>query len=122
MPTEKMTPEIIAAAIEGFEQQKTRIDGKIAELKAMLPGGAPEPADTLEPTKRKRRKMSAAGRKAIAAAQRKRWADTKKQSEPSTAEESPKRKRKLSRAGRAAIVAATKRRWALKRAEAAKEA
>jgi hypothetical protein len=65
--------------------------------------------------------MSAAGRKAIAEGQRKRWADSKRQPEQSQATpEAAKPKRKLSRAGRAAIIAATKRRWALKRAEAAK--
>ena len=43
----------------------------------MLSGGTTEPAAP-EPTKRKRRKMSAAGRKAIAEAQRKRWATPKR--------------------------------------------
>jgi hypothetical protein len=117
MPT-KLTPEIIAAAILGFEEQKRRIDSQISELRAMLSGGPAEPATTPGPTKRKRRKMSAAGRKAIAEAQRKRWAESKKQAGEST--EKPKPKRKLSAAGRKAISAATKRRWALKRAEAAK--
>src|SRR5450756_3212183 len=58
----------------GFEEQKRRIDSQISELRAMLSGGPAEPATTPGPTKRKRRKMSAAGRKAIAEAQRKRWA------------------------------------------------
>ena len=42
----KLTPEIITAAIEGFEAQKTRIDAQIAELRAVLTGGsaAPDPA------------------------------------------------------------------------------
>src|ERR1035441_6981311 len=39
MPTHKLTPEIITAAIVGFEAQKTRIDDQIAELRAMLSGG-----------------------------------------------------------------------------------
>jgi hypothetical protein len=59
MPTPKFTAEFITAAIQGFEFQKTSIDGKIAELRAMLPGGPVTPAATPEPTKRKRRKMSA---------------------------------------------------------------
>ena len=114
MPT-KFTTEIIAAAIDGYQLQKARIETRIAELRAMLNGGSTEPAVTPEPTKRKRRKMSAAGRKAIAEAQRKRWAASKKATEP-TPTEAPKRKRKLSRAGRAAIIAATKKRWAAVRA------
>ena len=101
MPTPKLTNEIITAAIEGFEFQKRRIDAKIAELRAMLPGGPAEPtAATSEPTRRKRRKMSAAGRKAIAEAQRRRWAASKKAAEPSAPEAGPKPKRKLSAAGR----------------------
>jgi hypothetical protein len=37
MPTQKLTPEIITAAIQGFEFQKTSIDGKIAQLRALRP-------------------------------------------------------------------------------------
>jgi hypothetical protein len=36
----KVSSEIVHAAIEGFEQQKLRIDAQIAELPAMLGGGA----------------------------------------------------------------------------------
>jgi hypothetical protein len=117
MPT-KLNHEIITAAIEGFLAQKHHIDAQIAELRAMLSGGSAQPA-TPATARRKRRKMSAAGRARIAEAQRKRWAE-KKQSKPATTKESPKPKRKLSAAGRKAIIAATKKRWALKRAEAAK--
>jgi hypothetical protein len=115
----KLTPEIVTAAIEGFEGQKTRIDHQIAELRAMLSGGPSESA-AKEPATHKRRKMSAAGRKAIAEAQRKRWAASKKAAALSASAPAPKPKRKLSAAGRKAIIAATKKRWALKRAEAAK--
>jgi hypothetical protein len=111
------TPAIITAAILGFEEQKRNIDTQLAELRAMLPGHTTEAAATPEPPTRKRRKMSAAGRKAIAEAQRKRWAVSKK---VAPLDGPPKAKRKLSAAGRKAIIAATKRRWALKRAEAAK--
>lgn len=120
MPTPKLTPEIIAAAISGFEAQKTRIDGQIAELRALLTGGPSAPADAAEPPKRKRRTMSAASRKAIGEAQRKRWAAAKKTAEPSATEAAAKPKRKLSAAGRKAIIAGIKKRWASKRAEAAK--
>jgi len=119
MPTPKLTNEIIAAAIEGFEAQKTRIDGQIAELQALLTGSPAESAAAPEPPKRARRKMSAAGRKAIAEAQRKRWA-AKKAAEGVAPKVVAKPKRRLSAAGRKAIIAATKKRWALKRAEAAK--
>ncbi|HXB70966.1 MAG TPA: hypothetical protein VNY05_22215 [Candidatus Acidoferrales bacterium] len=119
MPT-KLTPEIISAAILGFEEQKRHIDANIAELRAILSGDSAEAAVKPEPTKHKRRKVSAAGRARIAEAQRKRWAESKAAAQPSTPEVTHKPKRKLSEAGRKAIVAATKKRWALKRAEAAK--
>jgi hypothetical protein len=116
MPTQKLTPEILTAAIAGFEQQKLRIDAQIAELRTMLPGGRTEPAATPEGPKGKRRKMSAAARKRIGDAQRKRWAESKRpsepQSQPAATSEVPKRKRKLSAAGRLAIGEATKKRWA----------
>ena len=114
-----LNPQIIAAAIEGFESQKKRLDAQIRELRAMLNGGRTKFA-AAEPPKRKRRRISAARPKRIAEAQRKRWAETKQQSAPSlqtVTSEAPKRKRRLSAAGRKRIIEATKRRWALKRAE-----
>jgi hypothetical protein len=116
MPTHKLTPEIINAAVEGFEQQKRRIDAQIAELRKMLTGTPTATAAAPEVPKGKRR-MSAAARKRIGDAQRKRWAESKKTSSP-VAPEAPKPKRRLSAAGRAAIVAALKKRWAAKRAAA----
>src|SRR5215472_9437324 len=111
MPTQ-LTPQVINAAIEGFEGQKRRIDEQISELRAMLNGRQPTAAAAPQTTKRPT--MSAAGRKRIAEAQRKRWAAVKGALEPA-APEPPKRKRRLSAAGRAAIVAALKKRWAEKR-------
>jgi hypothetical protein len=121
MPT-NLKPEIINAAILGFEQQKARIDDQIAELRAMLDGGTkPIPAATPEATTAKR-KISAAARRRMALGQQKRWAAIKGTAEPSHTgtPEPPKPKRILSAAGRAAIVAATKARWDRIRAEAAK--
>jgi len=119
MPT-KLTPEIIAAAIAGFESQKTRIDAQIVELRTLLTGDSSEPAAAPALPKQKRRKMSAAGRKAIAEAQRKRWAASKKAAQPSAPKAAPKPKRKLSAAGRRAISEATKQRWAAVKAAKAK--
>jgi hypothetical protein len=113
----KLTPEIITAAIEGFESQKLRLDSQISGLRAMLNGT--QPKAVAEPQRGRRRKMRAAGRKRIAEAQRKRWVAAKGTSEPVVAEPT-KRKRRLSAAGRAAIVAALKKRWAQKRAAAGK--
>jgi hypothetical protein len=116
MPTRNLTPQIINAAVLGFEEQKQHIDTQIAELRAMLPGGRTEPAATPEAPRGKRRKLSAAARKRIGDAQRKRWAESKPPTEPqaqlAATSETPKRKRKLSTAGKRAIVEATKKRWA----------
>ncbi len=125
MPTHKLTPEIINAAIAGFEQQQVRIDAQIADLRAMLDGGRTEPALALAVPKGKRRKMSAAARKRMGEAQRKRWAESRGQAESPSVPVTPepaKPKRKLSAAGKAAIVAALKKRWAAKRAAAKKQA
>jgi hypothetical protein len=73
MPT-KLQTEIIAAAIAGFEEQKKRLDVQIAELRQML---NPVATDGNPPVPNKRRRMSAAARAKIAAAQRKRWAESR---------------------------------------------
>src|ERR1039458_3462221 len=116
----KLTPEILNAAIVGFEQQKLRIDAQIAELRQML-GGGPTATATPEVPRGRRRKMSAAARKRIGDAQRKRWAESKKESAPPSPV-APKTKRRLSAAGKAAIVAALKKRWEIGRAAAKKAA
>ena len=108
MPT-KLNTEIVAAAIAGFEQQRKRLDTQIAELRDLLSPSATD-SNTLAPKKRGR--MSAAARSRIAAAQRKRWADARKQSGPASSTAPARKKRKLSASGRRAIIEATKRRWA----------
>ena len=120
MPPQKLTPEIITAAIEGFESQKRRIDDQIAELRAMLPGGSAETAATPEAPTRKPRKFSAAARRRMKEAQQRRWAKVRGESEPSASAVTPEPKRKLSAAGKKAIQEALRKRWALKHAEAAK--
>jgi hypothetical protein len=121
MPTHKLTAEILNAAILGFEEQKRRIDTQIAELRQTLHGGPMATAATPAVPRGKRRKMSAAARKRIGDAQRKRWAESKKESAPSSPV-APKTKRRLSAAGKKAISEATKKRWARVRAEAVRAA
>ena len=82
MPT-KFSQEIISAAIDGFEAQKTRIDERIAELRASLSDSGAETGSTSAPMKRRR--MSASARRRIAAAQRKRWAEAKRLAAAETA-------------------------------------
>jgi hypothetical protein len=120
MPTQELAAEIIHAAIEGFESHKRRIDSQIDELCQLLnPGGAETGAESGTPARK--RKISAAGRRRMAAAQKARWAKIRGEAEPTSSRAAPKparQKRKLSAAGRKAISEATKRRWAAKRAEA----
>src|SRR5215813_626638 len=110
MPTQELTAQILAAAIEGFEAEKRRIDEQIAEVRQMLDGGRSEPAAAPKAPGGTQRTMSAAARKRIGDAQRKRWSQSKKPSEQptqsATTSESPKRK--FSAAGRRAIAEATK--------------
>jgi hypothetical protein len=115
MPT-KFTPDIINAAIDGFEFQKRRIDSQIADLRQLLNGDhtlAAVGADNSAP----KRKVSAAARRRMAAAQKARWAKVRAASVPTvsaSAAEPAMRERKLSAAGRKAISEAAKKRWALK--------
>ena len=131
MPTLKFTSEVLAAAIEGFEQQKLRIDARIAELRAMMTGGTKEPttAPTSESIKPARKKMSASARKRIGKAVRKAFLAKKAAESPSQSAtpavirpvaRAKKAKRKISAEGMRRIVEANKRMWATRRAEAAK--
>jgi len=117
MLTSRFTTEVLNAAIEGFEQQKSRIDAQIAELKAMLPGGGVVPDAEPEPGSG-RRVVSAAARGRMKQAQQRRRAKAREEAENSPlVAEGPKRRRKMSAAGKAAIADAQKKRWAAKKAE-----
>ena len=111
MRPQKLSLQIISAAIEGFEHQKLEIDKQIAELRGMLTGDVGESGLPQE-----RRKMSAAARKRIAAAQKARWAKFRGESKSPAAE--PKAKRKLSAALRAKLAANLRKARAAKAAKA----
>lgn len=76
--------ELLTAALEGLELQKTRVEEQITHVRSMLGikkrGRPPTSAASQEAPKpaRKRRKMSAAARKRIGDATRKRWAALRK--------------------------------------------
>ena len=106
-----MTHDIITAAIAGFELQKKRISAQIADLRQALTGNGAQGVAATE-SARRRRKMSAAARKRIADAQRKRWAAMKKRSGRPVSAESGRPKRRISAAGRRRIIEATRKRWA----------
>lgn len=66
-------------ALVGYEVEKARLEGKIRDIRAQLEGGKPAAgAAPAKSTATKKRVLSAAARKRIAAAQRKRWAEHRK--------------------------------------------
>ena len=74
--------ELLAAALDGLELQKKRIEAQIAEVRAMLrkrsPGAGASVqtvAETASTQNSKRRELSPQARLRIAAAQKKRWAE-----------------------------------------------
>jgi hypothetical protein len=101
MPQPKLSDDILAAALEGFEAQKTRIETKIAEIRGLL-GGTAVSSDTEKP----RRKVSASARRRMARAQKLRWKKVKQ------TVETAKPKRQMSAGARKRIAAAQKKRWA----------
>jgi hypothetical protein len=66
-------------ALAGYEIERNKIDEKIRELKAQLKGKTVPVAASDTAKAPARRKMSAAARARIAAAQKKRWAEFHKQ-------------------------------------------
>lgn len=74
---------LLTAALEGLELQKQRIDEQIREVRSMLgkPGAKQTRAAAAADSgpARTRRTLSPLARKRIAAAQKKRWAEYRKQ-------------------------------------------
>ena len=118
---QKLTHEVLIAAIAGFEAQKNQIDSRIAEIRQMLDGGSTEPAASTA-TAKPRKKFSAATRRKMAAAQRARYANLKQDSEPTQPVIAKPKKRHLSASARRRIGAAVRKKWALKKAGAKKVA
>src|SRR5258708_2422744 len=116
---QKLTSEILNAAIAGFEAQKDHIDSQIAEVRSMLDGGGTGPAASTA-TAKPRKKRTAAVRRRMKIAQQLRWKKIKQGSEPTQTEAAKPKKRRMSAAGRRAISLAAKKRW--KAIKAAKKA
>jgi len=68
---------VLEAAILGLEHQKSELDAKVAEIRSRLRGlgGAPAAAAPPKAAKGRKRVLSAAARKRIAEATKKRWAE-----------------------------------------------
>jgi hypothetical protein len=117
-------------ALVGYSAQRDEVVRKMADIERQLGVRSKQaklPATAPAAEAKPKHKISAAGRRAIAEAQKKRWAESKKSAgaPAKAASKAGKPKRRLSQAGRAAIVAALKKRWAAKKAlvkKAAKKA
>jgi hypothetical protein len=83
----KQDTETLEMALVGFEQKKVEIEEKIRYIKGLLAGSpvsspkktpGPKPKEAVAAPARKKRTLSAAARKRIALAQKKRWAEHRK--------------------------------------------
>ena len=110
--TQKHDPEFLHAALVGLQHMLGALEHRIAELRSHL-GGQPVSRKAAAPAPAsggKKRTMSAAARKRIGLAQKKRWAAFNAAKAKPAPSKPPKRV--MSAEGRARIVAATKKRWA----------
>ena len=73
----RLDPAVLQAALEGLEFQRQRVDQQMAQVRSLLRPATKKRAVAQAPAKA-RPTMSLAGRKRIATAQRKRWAEYKK--------------------------------------------
>ena len=112
-PLAKLSVQQLKRALK-IKQEMADLEKELGQLLGDEPTAA-------RPAQRSRtRKMSAAARARISAAQTARWAERKKAATPGKAP--PKKKGRLSAAGRARIIAGTKARWARYNAEKKKAA
>jgi hypothetical protein len=106
------TEQIVALLVAERDRLSRAIDALEgpAKRRGRPPKASPTPRTQAAAPVARKRKMSAAGRKAIADASRKRWAAIKAGKTPSAPV--VERKHKLSAAARKAMAAAAKQRWA----------
>jgi len=105
---------LFEAALIGFEHIRRNVEEKISDIRRQLAGSNGTRAAQVGPAPR--HTMSAAARRRIGAAQRKRWAAAKAEAKPATT------KRTMSAAARMRIAAAQRKRWAAVKKDQAKKA
>jgi hypothetical protein len=108
--------------IEHLHAERAKIDGAIEALQVLGDGhDVPTPTRTLTVvTKKPKRKLSAAGRAAIRAAVKARWAAKKKAEKTEQPKPKAKKPKVMSAAARAAISKKMKAAWAARRKKAEK--
>lgn len=109
----------LQAALVGYQVRHDEISAKMVEIRKRFGqtrvGGSIRAPFAKVWAPRKKRVMSAAARKRIGAAQKKRWAEFHR------AKAAPAKKREMSAAGRKRIAEANRKRWAAVRAAKAAE-
>jgi hypothetical protein len=116
----KVDVDLLTAALIGCQAKLQEIDARMAELRNRIGGHSASPAPA--GGRATKRVLSAAARRRMAVAQKKRWAAVRKGKQesavkPAAAKAAPK-KRRLSAEGRARIVAANRKRWAARKTAA----
>ena len=81
----RLDPAVLQAALKGLESQRQRVDQQMAQVRSRLRPAPRKRAATAQATAKPRPRMSFAGRRRIAAAQRKRWAESKARQAPKAA-------------------------------------
>jgi len=104
-----LTPQALRKAAN-IKEKISELQKELGKLLGTNGASTPAVSHTPKNVRRKKRGMSAAGRAAVSAAAKARWAKIKGTTSPTKLV--GKRKRKLSAAGRAALVAAARARWA----------
>lgn len=109
-----MDTSLLQMALVGYETERQKIEQKIADIRRQLNGASSRLAGPIASNGlRTSRNMSAAARRRIAAAQKKRWAEYHKAHGSAVAKHPATRpKRTLSAAGRKRIAEAARKRWA----------
>ncbi len=118
MPNAPVDSEILRAALIGYQSQLGSLDEKIAAIRARVHSAEGHSvASTAQPSTK--RVLSAAARRRIAVAQKKRWAAVRAQGKGVVKAVPPAKKSRISPEARKRIIAAAKKRWAEYRAKKA---
>src|SRR5258708_2669515 len=110
--------ELLRAALVGYQYQSDMLTAKIAEIRVQLSGQTgqrhnPAIADN------SKRVVSPAGRRRMAEAQQRRWAEFHKANGTPVKKTATQAKSKMSAAGRKRIAEAARKRWEVYRAQKA---
>jgi hypothetical protein len=107
-----LNPTILNAALEGLELEKQRLEASIAEVRALLGGRAAAPVKSTPYAQShgqpRKRVFSAATRKKMAEAQRRRWASARDASAPAPAAKKSASKTGAKKAAKKAAGSSTK--------------